>query len=153
VCDICVVTDTLQLKLGLRTEHFSFTIEIQDKQKGSRAIEIISSTMTWSRLQQIISQHLNIYPTSLHAQYRLSTDNKKDLPCDLTSQRHLDTLHALLRPLIVPAVLANGRRSVRQKKPVTIQIFDKNSEILHPSSENKVSETIYCSYQHSNKCL
>jgi hypothetical protein len=82
--------------------------------------------MAWHELKDRVAEHLNIFPTSVHLQYRFSTDTKDSLPCDLTSQQQLDVLLALLRPLIVPAILANGRPSTRQKKAVVVQVFNKN---------------------------
>jgi hypothetical protein len=72
--------------------------------------------------------HLLITFLMLHAQYRFSTDNKESLPLDLTSQADLNTMLSLLQPLIVPARLANGRRSTHKMKLVVVQIFNKNDD-------------------------
>jgi hypothetical protein len=72
----------------------------------------------------------NIYPTSLHAQYRFSTKNKESLPLDLTSQTHLNTMLALLQPLVVPPLLASGVCSACKMKTVLVQIFNKNDKSL-----------------------
>jgi hypothetical protein len=89
---------------------------------------VIQSTITWSNLQQRLAEALDVYPTSLHAQYRLSTEPKA-LPFDLISQRNLDAMIALVRPLLVPALLANGLPSKRQLKNVTVQIFNKGDNV------------------------
>lgn len=111
---------------------------ISDRKKGSRVVEIVSSAITWNRLQHKVAEHLNIFPTSLDALYRLSTDNKKDLPCALTSQQHLDTLITLLRPLVVPPLLANGRHSTRRMKSVTVEVFNKDTETQPVPNDNNV---------------
>jgi hypothetical protein len=85
----------------------------------------MNSTTTWPQLQQQLAEHLNIYPTSLHAVYRLSTDDKKALPCDLISQQHFDTLIMLLRKHSIPPRLASGHPSTQPKKHLTIQVFNK----------------------------
>ena len=124
-------------------DEFKFTVEICDKEMRSR--KIVSSTIMWYELQQKIAEHLNVYLSSLHILYRLSTDSKKDLPYDLLSQHHLDTLITLLRPLIVPPLLANGCCSTCPMKPITVQVFAKGSEAVPAKSEGKVSaETMYC---------
>ena len=99
---------------------FNFTMEVTNKLKGIRVIEIIPSAILWYQLEQKIAEMLNIYPTSLHAQYRFSTDNKESLPCDLTSAHHLGTMITLLCALVVPAILATGHCSTRQLKKVTV---------------------------------
>jgi len=109
-------------------EPFSVTMEVSNKQKGIRAIEIIPSTTSWFELEHKLAKILDIYPTSLHAQYRFSTDNKESLPLDLTSPQNLQIMMTLLRPLVVPPILSNGRRSTRKMKPVTVQVFNKGDD-------------------------
>ncbi|KAI9460453.1 hypothetical protein F5148DRAFT_1286869 [Russula earlei] len=77
-------------------ETFSFTVEIINRQKGSRTLEIVTSTIPWCMMQQMLAQHLNVYPSMLHAQYRFSTDPKGSLPLDLTTPVHFDTMITLL---------------------------------------------------------
>jgi len=77
-------------------------MEIIHRQKGIRAIEIVASTILWFNLEQTLAQILDIYPTSLHAQYHFSTDSKQTLPLDLTLPQHLNMLITLLWPLVVP---------------------------------------------------
>jgi hypothetical protein len=117
-------------------EPFNITMEIINRQKGIRAVEIVSSTISWFNLQQTLARILDIYPTSLHAQYRFSTDSKQMLPLDLTSPQHLNTLTTLLRPLVVPRLLANGRRSTRPMKAVTVHVFNKGEDSAQ--NDNKV---------------
>jgi hypothetical protein len=45
---------------------------------------MIFSTILWADLQEKLCEILNIYPASLYAQYRLSTDAKASLPFGLT---------------------------------------------------------------------
>jgi hypothetical protein len=121
------------------TEPFNFTLEINDKQKGSRTVTIVSSTITWDQLRLQIAEHLNVFPSTLVVQYRLSTEAKGSLPCDLASQVQLDVVISILRPLIVPAILANGQRSKRARKAVVVQVFSKNDG-SSASSTRKVSK-------------
>jgi hypothetical protein len=123
--------------LHLSPESFNYTIEVNNTEKGSRIVDIVASTTSWFAFQERIAKHLNVYPSSLHIQYRFSTDSKA-LPCDLTSQDNLDTMITLLRPLVVPPLLANGRRSTRQMKAVTVQIFNKDGGPLAASGDGKV---------------
>lgn len=60
--------------------------------------ETIKSTTTWDELQDLLLLTFDVHPSSLHAQYRLSTEKKDTLLCDLTSQKQLDTLIDFIRP-------------------------------------------------------
>lgn len=91
-------------------------------------MEILSSMLSWGDFQQKLAEALNIYPTSLRAQYRFSSENKDSLPCDLTSQQQFTTMLLRLRPLVVPAMLTNGQRSARKMKAVAVQIFNKGDD-------------------------
>src|SRR5882757_5124368 len=138
---VCVITYSLlssYLVLAI-AEPFNFTLEISNKQTRSRSMEIISSTTPWFSLQQKLAEILNVYQGSLHVQYRLSCDSKDKYPCDLTSHQHLDTMLTVLRPLIIPARLANGRRSTRPMKAVAVQVFVKGNELEPTQSVSKVS--------------
>jgi hypothetical protein len=115
-------------------------MEVTNRQKGIRTVEIIPSTISWIELHQKLARSLDIYPTSLHAQYRLSSDNKDSLPLDLNSWQNLTTLITLLRPLIVPPILANGHRSGRKMKPVTVHLFNKGDSPSSRSDSNVSSE-------------
>jgi len=87
----------------------------------------IKSSDDWLELHNKLAEAFNVYPNSLYAQYRLSTDAKGTLPLDLNSENHFGTLVKLLRPLVVPPLLANGRRLTRPMKAVTVQVFNRNS--------------------------
>ena len=106
-------------------EVFKYQLEIINPQAGSRKMEWVWSTAFWPGLQKRISEILNVFTSSFHAQYRLSTDNKTDLPFNLTSQSDLDVLHDMLRPLIVSPRLVNGKRSTRKMKEVKVHVFNK----------------------------
>ena len=88
---------------------------------------IVKSLDDWLDLQNKLAAAFNVYPDSLYAQYSLSTDAKGTLPLDLISENHFETLVKLLWPLVVPPLLANGRRSTRKMKAVTVQVFNCNS--------------------------
>ena len=106
---------------------FEFTAELTNNINKTRQVKIFTSLVSWPGLQQELSKHFNVYLTALHAQYRFSTD-KGSLPCDLTSNDHLLTMLKLLKPLILPPRLANGNRSNRQMKPMTVQIFNQGDD-------------------------
>ena len=121
-------------------EAFVFTMEVNNREKGSRAVEIISSTTPWFSLQEKLAELFNIYPSSLHAQYRFSTDTKGSLPLDLNTQLHFNTMITLLRPLIVPPRLQSGKRSTWKMRQVTVQVFNKDDVPLSAESRgSKVS--------------
>ena len=123
-------------------EAFAFTIEVNNVQKGSRVVEVIMSTTPWFSLQQKLAELFNIYPSSLHAQYRLSTDAKSSLPVDLITQLHFDTMITLLRPLIVLPCLQSGKHSTQKMKPVTVQVFKKDDR--PPSADSHSSGKVSC---------
>jgi hypothetical protein len=122
-----------------------FTMEVNNKLKGSRMVEIIASTTPWFLFQEKLAELFNVYPGLLHAQYRFSTDPKCSLPLDLTMQVHYEMLITLLRPLVVPQRLRSGKRSTRKMKPVTVQVFNKADEPLSAEGcgGNKVSYSLY----------
>ena len=103
-------------------------LEIANQRKGSRSIQEIQSDATWTSLQEDLARLLDVYPSSLQAQYRLSTQPKA-LPLDLQTENDLKMMVAMLQPLIVPPLLQNGRRSTRQMKPVTVQIFNRDDAV------------------------
>jgi hypothetical protein len=103
-------------------------MEVNNREKGSRVAEIVSSTISWPSLHMRIAEILNVYQASLHVQYRFSTESKDSLPCDLTSQQHLDTMIRLLRALVVPPLTKSGRPSAKKMKSVTVQIFNRSDE-------------------------
>ena len=125
-----------------------FTIEVNNREKGSRAVEIVSSTMPWFSLQEKLAELFNIYPASLRAQYRFSTDPKGSLPLDLNTQLHFNTMITLLRPLIVPPRLQSGKRSTRKMKPVAVQVYNKDDVPL--PAESRSSSKVSCIHQRMN---
>jgi hypothetical protein len=122
-------------------DDFEVTLEVNDIQRGSRSFVTIKSSISWAELQNQLAATFNVYPGSLHAQYRLSNEAKGSLPLDLISKQHLNTLITFLRPLIVPAILANGQRSTRKKKAVTVQIFNKGETAQSGEGNRKVSSS------------
>jgi hypothetical protein len=109
-------------------EQFEFAVDVCDDRESKRTVEIVSSTTSWLALKDRLAKTLNMHPDSLHLQYRLSTDTSKSLPFDLTTFDHHDHLVKRLRPLIIPPRLANGSRSTRKRKPVSVQLFNKRSD-------------------------
>lgn len=106
--------------------------------------ETIFSTILWAELQEKLSKILNIYPASLHAQYRLSTDAKGSLPFDLTSRQEFQQLVTMIQPMVVPPRLANGKRSKKWMKEVTVSVFQKGDSLDSQSGKSsaKVSSTL-----------
>jgi hypothetical protein len=94
--------------------------------------------ITWYELQGKLAQVLNIYPTSLQAQYHLSTDVKNALPYDLTYAKHLKILVTLWCPLIVPPIIDSGHCSICQMKPVTVQLANKGDDSFNIQDGRKV---------------
>ncbi|KAI9508611.1 hypothetical protein F5148DRAFT_1148903 [Russula earlei] len=122
-------------------EMFLFTVEVINIAKGNCTIEIIMSTIPWFTLQQKLAQHLNVYPSALHAQYRLSTDPKGSLPLDLTTLEHFDTMIALLQPLVVPPCLQNGKRSTRKMKEVKVVVTNRDDELPSTDSRHQIKKS------------
>ncbi|KIL55015.1 hypothetical protein M378DRAFT_18321, partial [Amanita muscaria Koide BX008] len=77
---------------------FEIRIRINNLANGTCTPETVQSTMTWDNLQELLLVTFNVHPSTLHAQYRLSTEKKDTLLCDLTSPRHLETLIDFIRP-------------------------------------------------------
>ena len=138
----CVLTHVYLIRMV--PEAFAFTMEINNRQKGSRSVEIVSSTMPWFSMHEKLAELFGIYPALLHAQYRFSTDPKGSLPLDLTTQSHFETMIALLRPLIVPPRLQSGKRSNRKMKPVTVQVFNRDDEPLSAESRGGSKVSHFC---------
>jgi hypothetical protein len=90
---------------------------------------MIFSTILWANLQEKLCEILNIYPTSLHVQYQLSTDAKASLPFDLTSPQEFQQLINMIQPLVVPLHLANRWRSKKRMKEVTVSMFQKGDSL------------------------
>ena len=115
----------------LGIEPFSVMLEIVNKWKGSCKIEVIQSNISWISLQEHLAKLLDVYPSSLQVQYRLSTQPKAH-PVDLQHEKDLENMLTWIQPLIVPACLTNGRRSTRKLKPLTVRIFNKDEVVAVP---------------------
>jgi hypothetical protein len=118
-------------------------MEVNDRVKGTRTNEIISSTICWASLKYKIAKILDVFPETIHIQYRFSTDNKDSLPCDLMSHGHLITMLTLLQALVVPPLTKSGCPSAKKMKPVTVQIFNRNDG-CHESRSGKVHQPMHC---------
>ena len=90
--------NSLQAPLIDKPIAFEIKIWINDIASGTCTPETIKSTITWDELQGLLLLAFNVHPSSLHAQYRLSTEKKDTLLCDLTSQKQLHTLIDFIRP-------------------------------------------------------
>ena len=130
----------------LCTAPFRVMLEIANERTKLRKIERIQSDISWTDLREIIALRLGIHPSSLQAQYRLSTQPKA-LPLDLQTENDLEMMLALVEPLVVPPLLANGWCSTHKMKPVTIQIFDKEEAVAVPDTK------VYYSHVASHACF
>jgi hypothetical protein len=77
---------------------FEIRIRINNLANGTCTPETVQSTTTWEALQELLLVTFNVHLSNLHAQYRLSTEKKDTLLCDLTSTRQLETLIEFIRP-------------------------------------------------------
>jgi hypothetical protein len=102
-------------------------IEVNDLQRDSQSLMTAKSSDDWLELWNKLVAAFNVYPDSIYAQYHLSTDAKGTLPLDLISENHFGTLVKLLRPLVVPLLLANGHQLTQKMKALTVQVFNRNS--------------------------
>ena len=125
-------------------------MEVNNRQKGSCAIKIMTSTIPWLTLQQKLAELFNIYPSSLHAQCCFSMDAKGLLLLDLTTQLHFDMMITLLWPLIIPPHLQSRKRSTRKMKPVMVQVSNKDDEPLSTESRggSKVQAAVLTRCKH-----
>ena len=133
--DCCFCSDSIDKSVG----PFEFTMELCDNLRGRRTIEVVSSGVLWYDLKEKLAQSFNVHPSAIQLRYRLSTDHPKSLPFELTSMHHLLNLIKLLRPLIVPPILASGRPSTRKMKPVTVQVFMEGDDAKVVTSDGKVN--------------
>jgi len=113
------------------TVPFSIMLEVANQCKGSQSIKMIQSDIPWTSLWEHLARLLDIYPSSLQAQYCLSTQLKA-FPLDLQTENDLKMMVILVQPLIVPPLLATGRRSTQKMKPITIHIFSKDKVVAVP---------------------
>ena len=56
------------------------TFEIEDRVMGSQKELIVSSTILWFNFQEQVAKMLNVHPSNLKLQYRLSNAASKSLP-------------------------------------------------------------------------
>ena len=125
-------------------------MEIINKQLGSHVHEKVSSLHPWiPGVRDRLVELFNIFPgAAMHVQYCLSTNARNSLPFDLNSQIHLNSLHDLLRLLVVPPMLANGKPSKKAMKKVTVMVFLKDDGVQLASGNDKVC--IYCKFPKCN---
>jgi hypothetical protein len=86
---------------------FHVMLEIANEHIKLCKIERIQSDILWTNLQEIVALCLSIHPSSLQAQYHLSTQPKA-LLLDLQTENDLEMMLTLVEPLVVPPLLANG---------------------------------------------
>jgi hypothetical protein len=119
--------------LILQWAEFTYLVDISSKAKDIHKVITQSSTAKWSDFEENIAKILNIFTPNLRAQYVLSTEPTNTIPIALTSVNDLAELHTRLAPLIVPPRNANGSKSKRKMKEVTVKVTDKNEDT--PSSK------------------
>ena len=119
------------------TVPFEITFEISNEKQRVRSIRTVSSNISWPELQDVLAQMFNVHQSMLHAQYRLSTDTKGSLPFDLSNSDALQVLVDMVRRVITPPCLANGKPSKRLRKAPTIQVTNKSDQQM-PLSMDKV---------------
>ena len=95
-----------------------------------------SSTTKWAEFKENIAMILNIFTPNLHVQYILSTEPTGTIPIALTSESDLAELHTRLIPLVVPPRNANGSKSKRKMKDVTVKVTDKSDDTTSKTSIN-----------------
>ena len=119
-------------------EPFQMTFEIEDKAKGSQKELIVPSTIVWLDFKQQVAETLNVFPSNLQLQYRLSNTGNKSLPFDLNSHVTFGSMCNKLRPFVVPPTLKSGKKSTRPMKLVTIKLFNKDTggEVVHSGGKN-----------------
>jgi hypothetical protein len=104
------------------------TFEINDKARGARKNLPLPSSTSWADLQDKVAQVLNIHTGSLQLQYRFSNEKNNSLPFDLRSDKDFIDMRDLLRPFVMPRILANGKPSKSARKLVTVQLFNRGEE-------------------------
>ena len=127
---------------SILTETFEMTFEINDTARGARKNLTLSSLTSWADLQDQVSRVLNVYQGTLQLQYRFSNEKNNSLPFDLRSHDDYDEMRDQLRPLIVPRILANGKRSKSVRKLVVVQLFNRGMEGVSGEKGVKVSDHV-----------
>ena len=133
-----------QRVLIYRCTDFTYPVDISSKARDIRKVITQSSTSSWADFEESIAKVLNIFTNNLHAQYVLSTEPTNTIPISLGSDEDLAELHTRLAPLIVPPRNANGSKSKRKMKEVTVRVTDKSDDtISKTSSGNGKVRNIY----------
>lgn len=122
-------------------EAFNIILDVTNQCKGSCSMEIISSAITWTFLQECLAKAFDIYPLSLQAQYQLSMDAKA-LLLNLQNENDLEVLITLVHPLIVPSCNTNGSCSNCKMKPITVQAFNKGDETTSKVCHNFILSSL-----------
>jgi hypothetical protein len=118
-----------------RSDTFTITLEVISMSAGIRAFEILHSDITLLELHSKVARILNVYAGFLDVQYRLSTDEKTAIPCNLATDEQFNGMMGLLRIHLQPPLLKNGKRSTKKMKIVNLQVFRKGDG---PFSDTKV---------------
>jgi hypothetical protein len=127
---------------------FDISVDINDSKNAKRTVETVQSSISFYRLRDQVALILKAHPQSVQLQYRFSNDRPSALPCDLTSERELRAMVDRLRPLVVPPMLSNGKRSTRVMKAVTVQLFNKDDgDPSLTKGDGKVSLKLLASHQ------
>jgi hypothetical protein len=88
----------------------------------------IESSTTFDNFCILIGQKTNSFPGLLRLQYRLDTDKPKSPWTSIRSEEELKMFISKMRPLIVPAKLANGQKSTRVLKAFTVYLQDVSED-------------------------
>jgi hypothetical protein len=88
----------------------------------------LSNTTKWANFKENFAKILNIFTPDLCAQYVLSTEPTSTIQIALTLENDLAELHKHLIPYIVPPWNANGSKSKRKMKEVTVKVTNKSND-------------------------
>lgn len=101
----------------------------------------IQSTITYDDLRTAIGEKIEQYPGLVRPQYRLDSDKAKQGLISIQSDNELEMFIRRLRPLIVPARLANGKPSARPPKDPLVCFEDasigNSGGSTRPNNSNK----------------
>ena len=123
-------------------------VDIIDSKNARRTVETVRSSIGFYILKDRVALILKAHPQSVELQYRFSNDRPSALPCDLTSEREFQAMVDHLRPLIVPPMLRNGKRSSRVMKAVTLHLFNKDDgDLSLMKGDGKVSLRLVASHR------
>ena len=104
------------------------TFEINNKARGAQKNLTLSLLTSGANLQDWVAQVLNVHQESLQLQYRFSNEKSNSLPFNLHLHNDYNEMCDQLQLLIVPRILANGKRSKSAQKLVTVQLFNRGME-------------------------